>query len=67
MESINALVTKRSVEAIPMPAKGEARLWDTKLAGFLVRVYATGRRVYAVRYRAGRSLCTFTIGVHGSP
>jgi integrase len=67
VESINALITKRSVEAIVVSESGEARLWDTKLKGFLVRVYATGRRVYAVRYRAGRSLCTFTIGVHGSP
>ncbi len=67
MQTINAVISKRTVDAIPTPEKGEARLWDTKLTGFLLRVYASGRRVYAVRYRMGRSLCTFTIGVHGAP
>lgn len=67
MQSINAVISKRTVDAVPLPEKGEARLWDTKLTGFLLRVYASGRRVYAVRYRIGRSLCTYTIGVHGSP
>ena len=50
----------------PSP-EGEARLWDTELKGFFVRVYPSGRRVYAVKYRMGRMQRIFTIGLHGSP
>jgi len=64
-----ARITKRSVDAFPTPAKdeGEARLWDTDLKGFFLRVYPSGRRVYALKYRSGPSQKIFTVGVHGSP
>jgi integrase len=67
MDAKTALIGRRTVDAVAKPAKGEARLWDTKLIGFHLRVYSSGRRVYAVRYRAGPALKTFTIGAHGSP
>ncbi len=64
-----ARITKRTVDAIPTPSKdeGEARLWDTDLKGFFLRVYPSGRRVYALKYRSGPSQRIFTLGVHGSP
>ena len=53
MESRRARITKRTVDALPTPTKeaGEARVWDTDLKGFFVRVYPSGRRVYALKYR----------------
>jgi integrase len=67
MVSLKAKITKRSVDAIALPAQGEARLWDTDLRGFLLRAYPTGRKVYAVKCRVGRLQQMHTIGVHGSP
>ncbi len=60
-------ITKRSVDAVPVPVEGEERLWDTDLKGFFLRVYASGRRVYAVKYRIGAMQRIYTIGTHGSP
>lgn len=69
MESRKARITKRTVDALPTPTKeaGEARVWDTDLKGFFVRVYPSGRRVYALKYRLGPLQRIFTIGLHGSP
>mgnify|MGYP003375779070 CR=1 FL=1 len=44
----------------------EAKLWDSKLTGFFVRAYPTGRKVYAVKYRFGRTQRIVTIGAHGA-
>ncbi len=69
MESRTARITKRTVDAVATPTTeaGEARVWDTDLKGFFLRVYPSGRRVYAVKYRLGPLQRIFTIGVHGSP
>lgn len=57
-------LTKTSVEALPLPAKGQKFYWDD-LKGFGVRVLASGVRSYVVqRMVAGRSV-RFTIGQHG--
>lgn len=64
-------ITKRSVEAIPLPAEGKrAHLWDATLKGFGVMVTDKGVRSYIVQYRVwGRSSKSrrVTIGKHGSP
>jgi len=65
-------ITKRSVEAIEVPAKGSPRsyLWDSILRGFGVMVTDGGVRSYLVQYRiGGRAGKTrrYTIGQHGSP
>lgn len=66
-------IGKRTVDALRLPASGEARLWDEKLAGFCVRAYAPtktapqGRRVYAVKYRVNGQQRWYTIGEHGKP
>jgi len=69
MKVHRARITKRSVDAIPTPkeGEGEVRLWDTDLKGYFLRVYPSGRRVYAIKYRLGPAQRVFTIGVHGSP
>lgn len=69
MKSQRARITKRAVDAIPKPEddEGEVRLWDTDLKGYFLRVYPSGRRVYALKYRLGPAQRIFTIGVHGSP
>jgi integrase len=67
METVSASISKRSVDAMKAPAEGRSHLWDTGLKGFFLRVYPTGRRVYALKYRMGRVQRTYTIGVHGSP
>jgi integrase len=67
MESRKARITKRAVDAASVPSTGELRVWDTDLKGFFLRVYPSGRRVYAIKYRAGALQRIYTIGVHGSP
>jgi integrase len=59
-------LTKRSVDALALPAAGEKIAWDAELRGFGVRVSATGRRTYFVRKRtkAGRQV-RVKLGVHG--
>ncbi|EGF92903.1 phage integrase family protein [Asticcacaulis biprosthecium C19] len=60
-------ISKAVVDAIACPDAGEVWFWDDKLSGFFVRVYASGRKVYAVKYRLGKAQRIFTIGTHGSP
>ena len=67
MAGLKAKITKRTVDAASPPADGETWLWDTDLKGFFLRVYATGRKVYAVKCRAAGRQRIHTIGVHGSP
>ena len=67
MNVLRAKITKRTVDGMPIPSQGEARLWDTDLKGFLLRIYPSGRKVYAVKCRVGRVQHIYTIGEHGSP
>ena len=68
MASRVAKISKRTVDAVTVPPEGgENRLWDNELKGFFLRVYPTGRRVYAIKYRVGRLQRIYTLGVHGSP
>jgi len=66
-------IMKRTVDAEPIPDRGESRMWDTELKGYCLRLYPPGRkspkgrRVYAVKFRIGRTQRWFTIGEHGSP
>lgn len=64
-------ITKRTVEAIPVPREGRREyLWDDLLKGFGCMVTPAASRTYLVQYRiGGRGAPTrrFTIGHHGSP
>ena len=59
-------LTKRIVDRLSVDGK-DAIFWDRDLAGFGVRVYPHGRKLYVVQTRAfGRSK-RVTIGAHGNP
>lgn len=65
-------ITKRAVDAMQPPAKGEGLLWDSELKGFGLRCRASGEKTYVVCYRAGAGgrkapYRKYTIGRHGSP
>ena len=60
-------LTKRVVDAAQRPTSGEARVWDADLAGFCLRVYPTGRKVYSLKFRVGTRQRWMTIGEHGKP
>ena len=64
-----ARLTKRSVESVAKPAKGPVYAWDEQLPGFGVKVTASDRRIYIVKYRVGGGRAGrqrwFTLGVHG--
>lgn len=58
-------LTKTTVEALPLPPKGQKFYWADDLKGFGVRVLASGVRSYVVqRMVAGRTV-RYTIGQHG--
>lgn len=44
-------LTKTAVDNIALPENGDAWVWDKELEGFGVRVQASGRKTYVVRYR----------------
>ena len=58
-------LTKRTVDAIPVPERGERFEWDEELRGFGVRAYPSGKRVYVVQYRASRRTRRVPLGAHG--
>lgn len=44
--------TPRGLAALRPPAAGRLEYWETSLPGFGLRIFASGERVYFVRYRA---------------
>lgn len=44
-------LTKTLVDNATVPATGDAFIWDTDLLGFGIRIQASGRKVYVIRYR----------------
>jgi hypothetical protein len=67
VRTAKAKITTRVVDAALPPKKGEARIWDTDVKGFVLRIYPTGRKVYAIKCRVGRVQSIYTTGKHGSP
>ena len=57
-------IAKRAVDALRVD-HGDATFWDRDLAGFGVRVHATGRKVYVVQSRGPGGLKRARIGRHG--
>ena len=60
----NLKLTKRTVDALSVE-ENDAAFWDRDLAGFGVRVYATGRKVYVVQSRGPGGPKRVTLGRHG--
>ena len=44
-------LTRKVIDAEPMPTEGRAVLWDSDLKGFGVRITSKGARSYVVKYR----------------
>jgi hypothetical protein len=59
-------LTKLSVEKIALEPRRELFVWDSRVPGFGVRVYPTGKRMYVFQYRtrAGQQR-RVAIGLHG--
>ena len=57
-------LTKRTVDALGVEEK-DAVFWDRDLAGFGVRVHATGRKVYVVQSRGPGGPRRVSLGRHG--
>ena len=57
-------LTKRTVDALEVDGK-DALFWDRELAGFGVRVHATGRKTYVVQSRGPGGPKRVTLGRHG--
>lgn len=61
-------LTKRSVDAAPLPVGNDVYLWDSDPRGFGLRVTPKDVRSYVLQFRVtGRPARRMTIGVHGSP
>ena len=59
------VITGRTVECLPAGG-ADAIYWDRDLAGFGVRVYPSGRKVYVVQSRAHGAPRRVTLGTHGA-
>ena len=57
-------LTKRTVDALEADGK-DVLFWDRELAGFGVRVHATGRKTYVVQSRGPSGPKRLTLGRHG--
>lgn len=64
-EGLKAKISKRLVDATQPPKTGDLRIWDSELKGFMLRVAATGRKSYCVKYRVSGQQRWVTIGEHG--
>ena len=57
-------ISRRTVEALKVDR--DTMFWDSELAGFGVRVYASGTKVYIVQTREpGKPAQRVTVGHHG--
>jgi integrase len=59
-------LTKTTVEALQQPRSGFADHFDRDLRGFHVRVFASGRRSYRLKYTVAGRQRVATIGEHGA-
>lgn len=61
------ILNKKFIDALPTPMSGHKITWDTRLAGFGIRVYSSGKRDFIFNYRnkQGRSR-RYTIGQVGT-
>ena len=57
-------LTKRAVDALET-GRRDALFWDRDLAGFGVRVHATGRKAWVAQSRGPRGVKRVTLGRHG--
>ena len=58
-------LTKRTIDALHPPQKGNSLHWDDELPGFGVQVMASGIKSYVLNYRVKGHQRRITIGRHG--
>jgi integrase len=58
-------ISNRLIDGEP-PRASEFFLWDSRLAGFGVRIHPTGRKVFVAQVRVGRTLRRVKIGPYGA-
>lgn len=63
---MRAKITKRLVDSLDVPAKGEVKVWDTELRGFVLRVRAGGSRRFIVEWMRDRQTRRLTLGEYGT-
>ena len=57
-------ISKRTVDGLAVEGR-DAVFWDRELAGFGVRVYPSGRKIYVVQSRGPGGSKRITLGRHG--
>ncbi len=62
---MQAKITKRLLDSLKLPEKGEVKVWDTELRGFAVRVRAGGSRRFIVEWMRDRRTRRLTLGEFG--
>ena len=65
MQRIKAKLTKRSVDAFDPPNDGAYIVSDTEDDGLRLRVFASGKKKFAVEYRIGNRVRWHTFGTYG--
>lgn len=60
-----AKISKRPVDALRPDQARDTFLWDDAIPGFGVRCRPSGRKIYLLKYRAGRRQRWLTLGAHG--
>ncbi len=58
-------LTKRNIDALHIPSKGQKIYWDSSIPNFCVRVTSTGVISYLLNYRFNGRERRYTIGRHG--
>ncbi len=58
-------LTKRTIDTLHPPQKGNSLHWDDELPGFGVQVMASGIKSYVLNYRVKGHQRRITIGRHG--
>lgn len=60
-------LTKRYIDAQTPDSDKERWIWDTEVRGLFLRVYTSGEKRFAMKFRIGRQQKVYTIGTVGSP
>ena len=58
-------LNKRAIDKAVYEGPGGCYLWDTKIAGFGLRIYPTGRKSFLISYRSKGRQRFYTLGRFG--
>ncbi len=66
MRKTRVKITERAVRAAETPQSGSKYVWDGEIPGFGLRVWASGRRSFVLRYGGRGRRRLMTLGEWGS-